>query len=316
MPQYRFSDEAKSAYMFDITERNNQQYPCFINKFIGKKLFILVDPELEFTHTNNVNNSDNDVERDLVIQQYFKRIGLPLEIILKTKTLRVLLNRDTIVIATKTSFNYEETQHMSKPEVETFRENFATFNNMIDLCIDTKKKLIVQDYTGRDLTRAYLQLLDRYGRKILNTIIFDVSQSNGGCFIELKPNYATIDKTGNFVQEKYLKLVDCIKSEMYNDLYKSRLSLLNYPLSWAVFKMRGDKNYSEFNFENHKVLFIIYDCEYDPTSKQESLLLLIKKMLDDILLSRGLDISLGDSIIGKIMNRNEFNKELGAILQK
>lgn len=308
MPQYRFSDEVNSSYMFDITEKNNQQYPCFMNKFVGKKMVILIDNELEFTEKNNNNNTD---ERDLVVQQYFKRIGQPLGIIVKNKTLRVLGNADTIVIAAKTNFYYEESKHMSKSEIETFRMNFTTFNNMIAQCIDSgNKKLIVQDYTGRDITQTYLHFLDMYGRSILNTIIFDVSQSNGGCFIELKPNHAAVDKNGNFLQERYLKLVDCVGSEMYNDLYKSRLSLFNYPLSWCI---NGD-GHSEFNFEYYKFLFFIYECRYDPKSKEESIMALIKKMLDDMLTSRGIDISIGDSILGKIMNRPEFNKEVRTIL--
>ena len=310
MPQYRFSDEVNSPYMFDITERNNQQYPCFMNKFIGKKMIILIDNELEFIDFSKK-------ERDLVIQQYFNRIGQPLESIAKTESLRVSINAETIVIASKTSFYYEETSQMSETEVNVFRENFTTFNNLIAKCIDSKKKLIVQDYTGRDLTQTYLQFLDMYGRSILNTILLDVSQSNGGCFIELKPSHATFDKNGNFFQEKYLKLVDCIDSEMYNELYKKRLSLFNYPLSWAVCNKHGvEDSYSEFNFENLRLLFFIYECKYDTKYKQESLLILIKKMLDDMLTSRGLDISIGHSIISKIMNRNEFNKEVRDILQK
>ena len=311
MPQYRFSDESNSNYMFDITERNNQQYPCFMNKYKGKKMIILVDPHLEFT-TNTNNTSD---ERELVIQQYFKRIGQSLETIVNSKTIRVLENAEIIVIATMDSFNYEETEHMTNKEINYFRENFTTFNNMIELCIETRKKLIVQDYTGRDLTRVYLQFLDMYGNQILNNIIFDVTQNNGGCFIELKPTHATIDKNGRFVQEKYLKLVDCVNSEMFNDVYKKRLSSFNYPLSWCLFKMKEDETYSEFNLENYKLYFIIYECKYDPRFKQESLSILLKKMLDDMLLSRGVDISLGDSIISKISNRTEFNKEVRSILE-
>jgi hypothetical protein len=284
-----------------------------MNKFIGKKMVILVDNELEFTQ----NNDNTIVERDLVIQQYFKRIGQPLDSIINSKTLRVLCNIDTIVIAVKTSFYYEETQHMSKSELGAFRESFTNFNNMIALCIDSKKKLIVQDYTGRDLTHTYVQFLEMYGRTILNTVMFDVTQSNGGCFIELKPSHAAVDKTGNFVQERYLKLAECVDSEIYNDLYKSRLSVFNYPLSWAVCNKNGlEDSYSEFNFEYYKFLFFIYDCKYDSKSKEESILTLIKKMLDDMITSRGIDISLGDSIIGKIMNRAEFNKEVRTILQK
>lgn len=320
MPQYRFSDDVKSSYMFDVTEKNNQQYPCFMNKFVGKKLVILLDNELEFTK-NDFKDEDNDgdranaeVDRDLVIQQYFKIIEQPLEIIVKTKTLRVLGNINTIVIAAKASFYYEEADYMSKTEIKYFRENFTTFNTMINQCVDTRKKLIVQDYTGRNLTSVYLKFLDMYGRKILNNIIFDVTQNNGGCFIELKPSYAAMDKTGNFIQEKYLKLVDCVHLESYSQLYKSRLALFNYPLSWSIFKLREDENYSEFNFENLSLLFIIYECKYNHMFKQESLSTLIKKMLDDMLTSRGLDISLGDSIITNIMNRNEFNKQVRAIL--
>jgi len=314
MPQYRFSDEVNSPYMFDITEKNNQQYPCFLNKLAGKKMVILIDNELEFTQKSD--SGDQTIERDLVIQQYFKRIGQPLESIVQTKTLRVLGNNDTIVIASKTSFYYEENQHMTNSELENFRENFTTFNNLIELFINSKKKLIVQDYTGRDLTHTYCHFLEMYGSKILNSVLFDVSQSNGGCFIELKPTHATIDRHGHFVQEKYLKLAECVGSEMYNDIYKSRLSLFNYPLTWAVCNKNGvEDSYSEFKFENYKLLFFIYECKYDDKYKQESLLTLIKKMLDDMLTSRGIDITIGNSILSKIMNRNEFNKEVRAVLQ-
>jgi hypothetical protein len=316
MPQYRFSDEVKSNYMFDITEKNNQQYPCFMHKFVGKKMIILIDNELEFTKKNDSSDNNNTmIERELVIQQFFTRIEQPLEIILNNQTLRILSNKDTIVIASKSNFYYEETQFMNKNDIDMFRENFTTFNNMIEICIHDKKKLIVQDYSGRDLTNVYLRFLDIYGSKILNNIMFDVTQNNGGCFIELKPSYASMDRNGNFIQEKYSKLVNCLNSEMYDDIYKSRLSQINYPLSWSIFKMNDDETYSDINFANYKLLFNIYECEYDAKNKSKSLLVLIKKILEDILKSNGGDLSRVGDIMSKIMDRPSFNKEL-ALLQR
>ena len=311
MSQYQFSDEVKSNYDFDITEKNNQQYPCFMNKFIGNKMVILLDGALEFTE-----NSVNMIERELVIKQYFNRIQQPLEIIIKNEKLRLLKNKDNIVIASKSKFYYEETQYMTKNEIGEFRENFAMFTHMVERCIRDNKKLIVQDYTGRDLTNVYIRFLDIYGNKILNNIMFDVTQNNGGCFIELKPTYASMDKNGNFIQEKYLKLVYCVSSEMYKDIYKSRLTLINYPLSWSIYKLNEDENYSEFDFSNYNFLFTIYECKYDAKYKKKSLIGLVKRMIEDILLSNGDDLSRIDVIINKIMNRSEFSKELLTLYYK
>lgn len=310
MQQYTFSDESKSNYEFDITEKNNQQYPCFLNNFNGKKMVILIDPELEF---EQVKDNNLPKERDLVIQQYFDRIEQPLKIIMKTQNLRILENNEVIVIATKSKFYYEETIYMSKDDIINFRETIDNFNKMIDYCIHGRTKLIVQDYSGKDLTSIYIKYFDIYGSQILNNVMFDVSQNNGGCFIELKPSHAKVNSNNNFIQEKYLKLVDCVKSDIYKDMHNSRLSNLNYPLSWIIFNLQKDKKYSEYNFENYKELFIIYECKNDPNNKLESLQCLIKNILDDILKSRSINLSYTNTILSKINNRTEFNKEISLL---
>lgn len=310
MPQYQFSDDAKSDYRFNITEKNNQQYPCFMNKFVGKKMIVLIDTDLEFTCKNN----NVDTDRELVIEQYFARINQPLQRIVHNEILRVLGNNEVIVFAHKSKFYYEEDPYMPKHNVEKFREVFAKFIHLIEHCIEYNKKIIVQDYTGRDLTHIYLRFLDTYGNTILNNIIFDVTQEYGGCYIELKPSHVNMDKNGNFIQEKYSKLVDFVNSERYKDIYKSRLSIVNYPLSWSIFKLNEDENYSEINFENYILLFTIYDCIYDDKYKKESLIILVKAMLEDIIKSRGGDLSRIDEIMSKITKKQEFKKELELLL--
>jgi hypothetical protein len=79
--------------------------------------------------------------------------------------------------------------------------------------------------------------------------------------------------------------------------------------------MNDDETYSDINFANYKLLFNIYECEYDAKNKSKSLLVLIKKILEDILKSNGGDLSRVGDIMSKIMDRPSFNKEL-ALLQR
>lgn len=297
MEQYHF----KENMQFEVTEKNNQQYPCFLNKFSGKKLIVLID---------------SNIEQNLIIKEYFNRIEQPLkEITNNNSNIRILTNEFNIVIAVKDNFYFETNNYMTKDGINNIENNMYNFNNMLSYCLENQIKMIVQDFTGRDLTSIYMKFLEIYDNNLLLcNVIFDVTQHDGGCYIDLKPSYAKTDKNGNFIQAKYLPLIENINTEFYKTLLEQRINILNYPLVGYYQKLLTIENYSEFTenqyFDNYKLFFMIYNIQFDPNDKIKSLFKLIISMVTDIVKSKQGTMNEVESIIQSIGNCREFYNKL------
>ena len=284
---------------YHITDTNNQQYPIFLHKFKGKQLIILCDPCLE----------DN-----LVIVRYFDRLKQPLKQINKIENIkekiRIFENDNIIVIAYNDKCNYDN------------HDSITNINYIIEKCNEKQIKFILQDFTGFDTTELYIKFLEIHGKSILNNILFDATQKDSGCYVELKPEYASVDKNNNFIQEKYMKLSEIKElseqlSELkdsnneLNRIYKARVSVLKYPLLWSLY----DWSF-KFYPDNYKLLYYIYDIDY---KKKDSIKKLIQNLLIDILNFKKYDSEdLIENIlkmnIDKNITRTEFNKFLDNLL--
>jgi len=293
-------------YYNELTEENNQQYPCFLNKFNGRKLIILIDPYLEL---------------NLKIEQYFIQKGNPLFLINKVYVedkpiIRVFKNNQVIVYALNESINYIKAPWF--PDQED--PDIYKINTIINICVNKsdKTKLILQDFSGNDTTYFYGELLKTFNRNdILNNINMDVTQDEGGCFIKLNSDMVKLDRDGNFIQEKFINLSEIKNSENFNKIFKFRIDILLYPIAFYYSKLieSPDHELDIRNLYKIYIIALIYNIDFDISLKNPSyivskLLCLIDIMLKDIIFSKDLEDDFYDYIINIIHHRQQLYETL------
>ena len=64
--------------------------------------------------------------------------------------------------------------------------------------------LIVQDYSGPDIRRFYP--VAEHGVQLLNRVMFDVTGMDGGCFVDFSKVHIRRDERGNFIQPAFTPL--------------------------------------------------------------------------------------------------------------
>ena len=263
----------------EITKTNNQQYPCFLNKFDRKKVIILIDPFLE---------------KDLKIQEPLILVNN------ENKNIRFFENDNLFVFAINQSFNYE------------FENDIAIICKIIEICFNkiNKAKIILQDYTGRDTTMFYTSLFNIFNKKeLLNNVLFDVTQNNGGCLIELFETMAPTDALDNFIQYKYLPLHEIHDYPQLDVLIKFRIDNLCYPLVYYYTDM---PEFNKFHIEQIKLLSIIYSIDHDDNN-----LIFFKNIIfaiiQDIVQLRKLNSMDHKYLLDNIHNRSIFNQTMSIL---
>lgn len=148
-----------------------QQNPKCLGKY-KKKLCILIDPELD---TINLGSS-----------------GPELILVESNEHIRVFESQDKNlrILAISNFIHYDK--------------DFDVINSICQYVLENKIKMIMQDFTGRDLTYYYIKLIKQFGKKeMLQNIIFDITQMyEGNCYPDVETN-VEIDTDGNFIQSKY-----------------------------------------------------------------------------------------------------------------
>ena len=101
-------------------------------------------------------------------------------------------------------------------------------HNLIRLCINPSLcvKMIVQDFTGRDISNYYpIQL---YDDSLLKNVLFDATYGDGGCFPDLS-TITILQKDGNFLHPKYMRF-----SELWHNaskhIFVQQFKLRRYPV--------------------------------------------------------------------------------------
>lgn len=316
----------------EVTEQNNQQYPCFLNNFEGSHLVVLIDPCLE---------------SDLKLFRYFEQQGDPLTLVNQTnwnkttsiessglltnnikKTfpgsvvprVREFDNSKGKFFAINDCFYPEVNCHMDDKHKIKASESVSILLQLVTLALSKVNpcKIIYQDYTGADTTNAYGNLFDIFGRDtILSNVCFDVSQHDGGCFIELRPDMVQLDESGNFIQEKYESLTKFSSSPNYLKSLKSRIDVLAYPTVWNYIKLRESASFEQVFVNRVKILATLYGLDFDPLVSNERLcyqyLCIIKTVIRDIVRSRDIDDSLACFLLENLENRSVFTNTLSIL---
>ena len=200
----------------NISKFTQQNLKCL--KRYQKKLYILIDPEL---NTINLGSS-----------------GPKLILVESNEHIRVFESEDETltVLAISDYIDYDK--------------NFDVIKLICQFALENKIKMIMQDFTGRDLTYYYIKLMKLFGKKeMLQNVIFDITQSyEGNCFPDVETDVIT-DTDGKFIQSKY----DEININTFKDYWSMSRNL--------AYMMRNPK---ERHYNNIKicVAFVIYDI-YD-----------------------------------------------------
>lgn len=283
----------------EITQTNNQQYPCFLDKF-KKKLIILVDPILE---------------TPLKIQEQITDLNE-----IKTNDYRILKNDSLIIYAINKSFYYVGTYYngydnskIKNSDTES-EINFRYLLQIIQFVLDMKIKFIFQDYSGTDPTNFYFELMKIFDSdELLKYVTFDVTQKDAGCFIDINPNIIKYDSDDNFIQEKFLPLEKINKLDTFRDILKLRIDLLNYQLLWTYNKSLDTNEWKPFDTDKIMFLCVIYNFDTRFLDYNVELIKAIDCIRDlmiiiikDIVKSLCCEEELVTYLINNISNRTDF----------
>jgi hypothetical protein len=290
----------------EVTAKNNQQYPCFLNKFAGNHLVVLIDPNMEL---------------NLKLLNYFEELMNPL--ILQNQTnipntenpyIREYVNDKGLFIVINDYFYCGVDPYMTSIEIDQANQHIAILYQIIGIALGkiSPSKIIFQNYTGYDTTAFYMSLFDVFDRKqLISNVCFDITQKNGGCFIEFDPDMISLDENINFIQEKYELLVNFPNSRYYLTNLKIRIDLLSYPLVWNYINLKKSVDFERV-FENKiKFLAIIYKLDYDLSNNDYNYIIkcyynIILCVITDIVKSRGIPNEFIDYLITNLENRFEF----------
>ncbi len=310
----------------EVTEENNQQYPCFLNRFEGQHLVVLIDPcmeselklfnyfatqadPLELVNQINWTNTGNTeiVSRYWTdsIKNTFPNSTIPF--------VREYTNSRGTFFVINDCFYPESNPHMDQAHINKVSESFSILCQMVTIALGKVQpcKIIYQDYTGTDTTNCYASLFEIFGREnILPNVCFDVTQQDGGCFIQLTPNMIQLDEQGNFVQEKYENLTKFPHSAKYLPILKTRIDALTYPTIWNYIKLKECANFEQVFVNRVKTLALLYGLSFNPSARHDILInqyfTIIKTVISDIVRSREIDDSFTDYLISNLENRTEF----------
>jgi hypothetical protein len=242
----------------DISSNNNQQNPSFLQKFKDSKIvYIFVDPELE---------NPLKLESQITLNESYS----------SEDCYRILKNDNIIVFTINNPFYFYDKKDKISDIYTTFKINQSFITSLILYCTENKKKLIVQDYTGIDINNSYLDFYDFFPTiKLDKYIIFDITQNNGGCFIDFDNTTVYYDTDGNFIQPNLLTLSKL--KELDNNIFKviliKRINWINYYISRQIRIINKEiedclKNLAiihgittEFSIENleNTIMFVMLD---------------------------------------------------------
>lgn len=297
----------------EITEENNQQYPCFLENFTGKHLVILIDPLME---------------TDLKLASYFAQSD-PLVLVNENTSqyVREYTNEKGMYFIINDSFYINIHQYMDASQVEKVNQNIAILYQLISIALGKfqPSKIIYQDYTGCDTTNFYISLFDIFDRDdifdrnmLIKNVSFDVTQLDGGCFISFKRDMIELDDQQNFIQEKYEQLIKFSHSPKYYNIIKTRIDTVSYPLVWNYIKLKESKDFEQVGLDKVKILAAIYQVDFDISSKNYELIMsrynqLIEIVIRDIVMSRNIDDGFVEYLLTNLENRTEFTNLMSVL---
>lgn len=284
-----------------IAPNQNQQYPFpILNKYEGKKkVIILIDSQLE---------------TPLKIEEIIK-----LTLIEKSNIFRMLANEDTLVFAINSNYYFDNN---SNSDIKIFELHFNFLKNLITYTICNDSKLIVQNFAGHCIQNSYVIMFDLFPeKKLLNQVIFDVSNSDGNCGFDFDKYPIQYDEKRNFIQTRFKNLVmqKKINPEYFNTLLIKRIDSINYSLTRKLRVIRGELE--SIPHENEtieiylKTLSIIYPEINNIEINERILIHTMKVLINDICEALDIDKSIIATLTAVQFNQNEVINKLSILKQ-
>ena len=170
--------------------------------------------------------------------------------------------------------------------------------------------MILQDYTGNDISKIYLQLFNVFPREILiKKVIFDITQHDGGCFVDFNNFPIFYDINDDFIQPRFMTLINIKKDNIYyNKIAIYRMNIISYNLSRYIKIL--NKFIENTEYEEKIIKEIIYKLSIIYPIKIEITLDNIKKIiviiLSDIIISLQESTDIIDNIVKNDFDQSEI----------
>jgi len=159
-----------------------QEYPPFVAEWLGRKLCILIDPELEEEPVG-------------ITQAGGAAAALPDAVPL---TLEHVRKPPVTFVALRANFIW-------RPEAAGYEDSKMFLHALVQRCLQPGgPHMIVQDYSGTDIRRHYP--LEPFGTPILSKVLFDITGGDPGCFVDFSKYRVLRDGAGHFVNPQYTPL--------------------------------------------------------------------------------------------------------------
>ncbi len=185
-----------------------QQYPAILDTFPEPRVCILIDPLLEYPPRATMSSPSSD---------------LP------------ILNHPAYTRSTDPIVKQGTTFFPIYRDFEFIRSYDADFlHALCSQCVRTNgdTKLIVQDYTGRDIRPYYPS--DIFGDAIRPFVLYDMTYRDPGCYVDFSTVHVLRDESGNFIHPSHCTLrkirqVARVGSRILQDEIKRRTDIvINY----------------------------------------------------------------------------------------
>lgn len=212
------------GYYTDISPKNNQQDPLFLQKFADKKrMYIFFDPAIE-------NPLKLESQIDFVEVDYGDEY-------------RILENDNMIVFSIKKPFYFHMFKDSPKDKQDDSGISKILLASLIVYSLENKIKLFVQDYTGDDINDVYVEFFDIFTKsEMYKYVMFDVTQNEGGCFVDFERTKLFYDKDDNFIHLKFQTLAEIKKHDenMFKTTFHKRVGWINYHVSRQIRIINGE----------------------------------------------------------------------------
>lgn len=184
-----------------------QQYPAILATFPEPRVCILIDPLLEY----------------------------PPRATMSSPAPVPILNHPAYTRSTAPIVKQGTTFFSIYHDFDFTRNYDAEFlHNLCSQCVETKgdTKLIVQDYTGRDIRPYYPT--DIFGEAIRPFVLYDMTYRDPGCYVDFSTVHVLRDESGNFIHPSHCTLrkirqVARVGSRILQDEIKRRTDIvINY----------------------------------------------------------------------------------------
>lgn len=260
----------QSSGRITLNPNTHQQYPGpIMTKYEGKKKCIIL--------------MDYILEENLEILNVLPS----LELLEQDSAFRMFSNHDTLVIAIKKPFFFTE---CAGRDGEQFPDDYSFLISLIAYTIHKDKKLIVQNFSGHEIEKPYINLFDFFPKaSLLKKVIFDVSNNQEVCQCDFSKYPVIYDDEDNFVQSKFDTLVKLKRSNPKSYKYNLLLMMtdVKHHLCRKLRVFRGEVEENHYSSVYLKRYELIYGVSSEVS--EENIMKIIKVILQDIFNSLGLD---------------------------